>query len=192
MKKWFMLTAILALGLVLMLGGCSEKKEEAPSPAPAPEPETEPESEPEPVVEDNTPAPTQDVEIDTEAEEGDKIAYGSRGILSDVKCEDGVISGIITNAFLDTEQTVAVNEEGRQQQSDVRIQVNGMNIYDYTCDKESIGPDEHTYCEDLMGKLKVKVRTTRPNEIAVWFDADRDNRGVTTVECSEVPEVAEE
>lgn len=176
MKKWVLLSLILAIGMILVIGGCAKKEEKAPVvPVKEPEPVAPVEETP---VEPAAPTPTETPAVN---EETGKIDYGSRGILSDVKCEGKVISAIITNVF-DTVQTATPNSY----KSDLHIQVNGVNMQDFTCDKTEIGPKEYTYCSSLMPEnLRDKmVRTDRANEVAVWFSSDTSNRGLSTVSCS--------
>ena len=141
-----------------------------------------------PVVEEEAPEVVEPEEVVEEApviapseapevtEEG-TIQYGTRGILSDVTCADGKITAIISNV-----QDESMTVKPKSYDSDLIIQVNGMRIQDFTCDKEEIGAGEYTYCEDMMGVLSVKIRDK--NEVAVWFKSDDANRGVETVECT--------
>lgn len=119
------------------------------------------------------PAPTEKPAVTAAGE----IAYGSRGILSDVKCEGGKISAIVTNV---QQETMSVKPKSAT--SDLIIQVNGNRMQDFTCDKESLGAEEYTSCSDLMGVMAAKLKDTG-NEVAVWFKSDANNRGTVTVDC---------
>ena len=163
---YYIVAAVVVIVLLLVI--VMKKPMEEPAEVPvAPEPEPE-------VTEPATPEPTQEPEV---PEEGEDIQYGARGILSDVKCEEGLISAIISNV---QEETMSVLPNSYK--SDLIIQVNGMRMQDFTCDKESVAANEYTYCEDLMGKLGSKIRPAG-NEVAVWFKSDQANRGVVVVDC---------
>ncbi|MBD3249817.1 hypothetical protein GF336_07255 [Candidatus Woesearchaeota archaeon] len=172
MKKTTILLSILAVGILLMVSGCG--KDEEPEPAPAPEPEPEPEP-----VEDTQAQPTEEPDVTDEG----KIDYGTRGILSDVECDGKTISAIITNVNDDVMTAIP-----QSHQSDLRIQVKGINMQEFECDKEEIAPGEYAVCSDLIGneKLKEKMISSEGGDVqvAVWFASDSSNRGVQTVTCS--------
>ncbi len=174
MKKTTILLSVLAVGILLMVSGCGKDEEPEQTPETEPEPEQEPEA-----VEDAQPQPTEEPEVTEEGE----IAYGARGILSDVECDGKTISAIIAN--VNDEVMTAIPQS---HQSDLRIQVKGMNMQEFECDKEEIAPDEYTVCSDLIGneQLKEKMIPSDGGEIqvAVWFGGDTSNRGVKTVTCS--------
>ena len=117
-----------------------------------------------------TPGPTEAPQVGEEGE----IAYGSRGILSDVKCVDGKIEGIITNV----QPEIMTVKPGYG--SDVRIMVNGVTINDYTCDKETVAQNEYTYCSDMAGKW---LKLSDLNMVSVWFSSDNKNRGTVKIPC---------
>ena len=94
-----------------------------------------------------TPEPTQEPEVT----ESGEVQYGSRGILSDVECEGKTISAIITN--LNDETMTALQ---KSTSSDLHIQVKGINMQEFECDKEEIAPGDYTYCADLIGNEKQK------------------------------------
>lgn len=172
MKKTLVLLCILTIAALLVIGGC-KKKEEVITP-------TTPEPEPTPVVEPTptTPTPTETPQV---TEEG-QIQYGTRGILSDVKCEGKTISAIITNV-----QPTTMKALPKSYNSDLIIQVNGNPMQGFVCDKTEIAPNEYTYCSDLIGSDAMKdktIRTDRLNQVAVWFKSDNANRGKFEVSCS--------
>lgn len=162
MKKAILVFSVLAM-LVLVMG-CAKKEVPAPVPEETPTPQ-------ETIVPEVVPSEAPAVQ-----ETGD-IQYGSRGILSDVKCADGKISAIITNV-----QSTTMKALQNSMESDLAIQVNGMRIQDFVCDKTEIEAGKSTACSDMMGKLSSKIRA-KGNEVAVWFKSDVKNRGVVTVDC---------
>ncbi len=143
---------------------------------------------PEPVVtEPTTPVPTQEVEV---TEEG-IVEYASRGILSDVKCEGKTISAIMTNL-----QDEAMTALPNSYKSDLHIQVKGINMQEFVCDKTEIEAGAYVYCSDLIGNQKrkdlmIKSGEETEVEVAVWFQNDKANRGIATVMCSGVESSAE-
>ena len=115
---------------------------------------TEPET-----TEPTAPAPTEEPEVDASGE----IQYGTRGILSDVKCEDGKMSAIITNVQ-EEEMKVAPNTYD----TDVRIIVNGIVSKWFVCDKEVLASGEYTYCESLLGEeMSDRLTNNARNQLAV-------------------------
>lgn len=170
---------IVIIALVYMMS-----RPAAEEPAPVSEPEPEPMPEPEPAA----PAPSEEV-VTTEA--GD-IQYGTRGILSDLKCEGKTISAIITN-----NQETAMTAIPKSSQSDLHIQVKGVNMQEFVCDKTEIAPGEYAVCSDLIGNAKQKDNMIKSGvesevEVAVWFEDNRANRGVETITCSGMESAAEE
>lgn len=162
----YIIGAIVVVVILVIIFMQMNKPAEIPTEPAAPEVDTTP-------TEPAAPAPTETPDV---AETGE-IQYGSRGILSDVKCENGKISGIITNVL-----DVTVNVLPKSYENDARIMINGVNIQDFSCDKEVLAPGEYTYCEDLAGEIMSK-RLSDSNELAVWFLSDNSNRGTLTVTC---------
>ena len=144
---------------------------------------TEPEST---VIEPTAPTPTEEPEvIRSETGEVEEIKYASRGILSDVKCENGKMSAIITNV-----QDITANIEPNTYETDVRIIVDGIVSKWFVCDKTELAPGEYTYCEDLLGPMSDRLTNDPQNEVAVWFLSDPKNRGsVTDIACTGSAEI---
>jgi hypothetical protein len=176
MKKTLVLICILVIAALLVIGGC-KKKEEVPTPPVTPPTPTE----------EVTPTPTTPTPTETpQVTETGEVQYGTRGILSDVKCTGKTISAIITNV-----QDTTMKAIQNSMESDLIIQVNGNRMQEFVCDKTEIGPNGYTYCSDLVGNAALKekmVRTTRVNEVEVWFKGDNANRGVVEVNCSAITE----
>ena len=166
-----------AIVVVVVLVFLFTGKQEAPAPS-APvvdQPEPTPT-----VTEPSSPEPTQEVVTN---EEGD-IDYGTRGILSDVKCDGKTISAIITNT-----QTETMNAIPKYYDTELKIQVKGVNQQEFVCDAQEIAPGESIYCSDLIGNQKrkdvmIKSDVSSEVEVAVWFKNDKSNRGIETVICS--------
>lgn len=175
-NTYYIIAAIVVVVLIVFLV--------SRQPAETPEDETPEAPVEEPVAEEpeenmtETPEPTEEVEV---SEDTGKIDYGSRGILSDVKCEDGKMSAIITNV-LDKEMYI----KPKTYENELRVMVNGIVSKWYECDKETLAPGEHTYCSDLLGpQMSARLTNDDRNEVAVWFLSSPDNRGlVSNIECS--------
>ena len=167
-KNIFYIIAVIVI-VILIAVFMTRKPAEAPS---------APVTEPEPVVtEPTTPEPTEAPDV-TEAGE---VEYASRGILSDVKCEDGKMSAIITNV-LDQEMNIKPNTY----ETDIKITVDGIISKWFVCDKETLGAGEYTYCSDLLGPdMSARLTNDDRNEVAVWFLSDPKNRGtVSDITCA--------
>lgn len=173
-NTYYIVAAIVVVVLIAVF--ISRKPAEEPAPVVAPEPE------PEPVAPETTPTPTQEVE---QTETGE-IDYASRGILSDVKCEGGKMSAIITNV-LEEEMNVVPNTY----ETEVRIIVDGIVSKWFVCDKDTLAPGEHMYCSDLLGPdMSARLTNDDQNEVAVWFLSDPKNRGtVSDITCSGSAEI---
>lgn len=163
---------IAAIVVIIIIAVLVMKKPVEEAPVVVPEPE------PEPAPEYTTPAPTEEV---VAPEAGEDIPYADRGILSDVKCEGGVMSAIITNV-----QEEEMNIVPATYKTDIRIQVNGIVSKWFICDKDVLAPGEYTYCSSLLGpEMSSRLTNDAKNEVAVWFMADQANRGtVTGITCS--------
>ena len=165
---------IIAAVVVVVLIAVFMMNKPAKEPAPV---VTEPEPEPVTTPEPTTPTPTQEVEVASTGE----IDYASRGILSDVKCEGGKMSAIITNV-LDQEMNIVPNTYD----TDLRIIVDGIVSKWFVCDKTTLGVGEYTSCSDLLvPDMSNRLSNDAQNEVAVWFLSYPKKRGtVTDITCA--------
>jgi hypothetical protein len=162
---------VLALVVLLSIVACKPKVETPPAPV-APPVET-----PAPVA---PPVETTIAPLVETTPEG-KVAYGTSGILSNVKCDSGKISATITNL---KEETLSILPKNK---GVLRVMVNGVNMIDFVCDKTELGAKETVQCSDLVGNDAIKpklIRTTKANQVSAWFQSDEANRGILDVECT--------
>ena len=172
MKKWVLLSLILAISVLLIVSGC---KKEQPAPSVTPP------------AQEQAPAPVQETPVEQPTtpplnqESTPEVQYIDKGIISDVKCvaNTKTVTFVITNAYLDTTQTVIPNSP----KSNAKISVNGVNILDFNCDKSELAAKESTSCTVTEGSLKF-LQTTKSNTVTAYFDMQNQNRGKASVICT--------
>lgn len=92
----------------------------------------------------------------------DAAMPASGEFISDLRCADDKITGVITN----------IEDEQIQLNGNVKVMLNGNVVVDPECDKLVLEPGESTICSDLSGHFSIrtgKVNTMQFNLAGVRY-----------------------
>ncbi len=88
-------------------------------------------------------------EVNETVEEGPEVAAEEKELVSNLKCENGVISGTITNTG---DSTIDLTK-------DIRIIIRGLVVANklLVCEKTTLKPGESTSCSKLNGVYQIRL-----------------------------------
>ena len=88
-------------------------------------------------------------------------------LLSEVRCTEERIVGVLTNTF---DQTIEV-------QKDIQLHINGLINRELGCEKTTLEPGESTFCETLNGRYP--VRSPGNNRLTAVLDGSSYDEVIT-------------